>query len=165
MRALTNPERKALAHVSERLRVDPINLAALIEFESRWNPTIKNPNSSARGLIQFMDATAVDLGYLDSAGLVEAHPSTVSQLLCPVVRYLARYAPFSTDQSLFMAVFYPKFRNAPADQSFPLKVQEVNPGIRIVSDYVEKVWKRAGRISVDDVRVLAPEETVSGVLR
>jgi hypothetical protein len=142
--ALTPGERAALETVAGRLAVSPTWLYNLIQFESRWKPDIKNPLTSARGLIQFLDSTAQDLGYDDSLDLVRQNPTREAQLLGPVYSYLKRYAPFPTEQSLYMAVFYPKARNWPPNQPFPAKVQAVNPGIKTPMDYVAWVRRLAG---------------------
>lgn len=161
MRKLTATEKGALLRVAGDLGVEPRTLAALIQFESRWSPTIKNELSSARGLIQFMDATAYEMGYLGpdtkrpakgaSLALVVAHPDTESQLLGPVLDYLKPMAPYPTDQSLFMAVFYPAARKWPRSREFPELVQLANPGIKTVDDYVKHVWSQVG--DVDSVLV------------
>ena len=148
MRELTPEEKTALLDVAAALKVDPRTLAAEIQFESRWNPRIKNPGSSARGLIQFMDTTAREMGFDGSLDLVLKFPTVPLQLRGPVLRYLKRYAPFPTDQSLFMSVFYPAFRNVDPETEFPERVQAANPGIERVSDYVEHVWNRVGEVSV-----------------
>lgn len=142
--ALSPGEKTALQTVAARLAVSPTWLYNLIQFESRWSPTAKNPRTSARGLIQFVDSTAKDLGYADSADLVDENPTREAQLLGPVYNYLKQYAPFSTEQSLYMAVFYPRARNWPPNQPFPAKVQAVNPGIKTPMDYVSWVRRLAG---------------------
>lgn len=131
----------AVALAASRIGVDPSWLAGLIEFESggRWDPAIRNPYSSARGLLQWLDATARGLGYASSLDLVSRNPTIDAQLRGPVVAYLAPLGPFPSLQSLAMAVFYPAFRTAPADTVFPSNVRAANPGIRTVADYVSKV--------------------------
>ena len=152
MRTLTAAEDGALRHVARELGVEPVLLAALIEFESRWNPQAKNPRSSARGLIQFMDATARGMGYDGSDDLIASHPDTVSQLRCCVRDYLAPQRPFRDEppalpgQSLFLAVFYPAARRWHPDRKFSARVRAANPGIVTVRDYVDHVMRRAGRI-------------------
>lgn len=113
----------------------------LIQFESGWDPTIKNPDprSSARGLIQFIDDTAIWLGYRDSLDLVTQNPTVEKQLDGPVRNYLKRYGPYPTEQSLYMAVFYPRAMFWPEDQEFSEDVQDRNPGIRTPRDYIDKV--------------------------
>ena len=148
MPTLSPSEDRALGEVSAKLGVDKRTLFNLINFESSWNPSIKNPYSSARGLIQFIDSTARGLGYSSSQDLVAKHPTRESQLRGPVYQYLRPYAPFPTQQSLYMSVFYPKFRKVHPQTEFPDSVQRVNPNIRVVQDYVDKVNRKAGNYVV-----------------
>lgn len=130
----------ALRSTAAELGVNPDSLYRLIDFETArtWNPMIKNKNSSARGLIQFTDATAVGLGFADSLDLVTQYPTIVDQLIV-VKRYLSQFKPFPNDQSLYMSVFYPAARNWAPGREFPFMVQRLNPGIKTVADYVNKV--------------------------
>lgn len=134
---------KALQEVSASLGIDPNDLYNLIKFESNWNPQAKNPNSSARGLIQFTDKTAQSLGYKDSLDLVTKNKSIESQLYFPVLQYLSKFKPFPTKQSLYMSVFYPVARNWPLNKEFPDTVKKANPGIVTVADYINKIDKKA----------------------
>lgn len=47
--------------IEEQLGVSANNLMACMKFESDLNPKAKNPQSSATGLIQFMDATVASM--------------------------------------------------------------------------------------------------------
>lgn len=143
---------------------DPAWLDALIMFESGWNPRAYNKVSGATGLIQFMPRTMKDFGFLpaDLAARIPAsgavpdalkqevrdaflarYPTVEAQMQGPVAKYLARYAPYPTEQSLYMAIFYPAFRGASLTQTFPDTVQAQNPGITTVGDYVKKVRRTA----------------------
>lgn len=138
---LIDREKVALLAVASALSVDPEWLYQLIDFESGWNPAAKNPYSTARGLIQFTDTTARRLlGYSDADQIVENFPDRVSQLQGPVYKYLAQYAPFPSQQSLAMAVYYPAYRSVPADTAFPADTLKNNPGIVTVNDYLKKVF-------------------------
>lgn len=137
-----------LLSITKKLNANPEHLFQLISFESGWNPTIKNPTSSARGLIQFIDSTAKGMGYAGSADLVAKHPTISSQLTTPVYNYLKPMMPFPTKQSLYMAVFYPAYRNKPADTLFPANVRKANPGIDTPADYIAYVDRRASKIPV-----------------
>jgi soluble lytic murein transglycosylase-like protein len=150
--SLSAEETKALNNVATKLNVDPKYLTALIDFESGWNPKAHNPNSSARGLLQFIDSTAQSLGFISSLDLVNKNPDRVSQLNGPVYKYLKQFAPFKTSQALFMAVFYPKAMNWPATQAFPDTVRSKNPGINTPADYVKHVFSR---LNVDFVEKTA----------
>jgi hypothetical protein len=142
MYVLSSEDRAALVETAARLGVAPDTLESLIAFESNFRPAAKNPYSSARGLIQFTDATAAGLGYRDSADLVAKHPTRAAQLRGPVAAYLTKYKPFPTVQSLHMAVFYPAARAWGAWQPFPVNVQAVNPGIKTPGDYMAQVARR-----------------------
>jgi len=131
-----------LYEVAQEVGTNPDWLDRLIDFESGWDPQAYNPRSSAKGLLQFTDATARELGYESSEDLVTRSPDALSQLQGPVRRYLAKYAPLDTDQRLFMAVFYPLAMDWSLDREFPDNVQKANPGIVTVADYIRKVWRR-----------------------
>jgi hypothetical protein len=139
---MTSTESASLQITASRLGVSYPDLVNLIQFESGFNPQAKNPYSSARGLIQFTDSTAQELGYKGSADLVKKNPTTIDQI--PIVeQYLSRYRPFSGKQSLYMAVFYPAARNWPSGQVLPDSVRAVNPGINTPGDYVNHVERNA----------------------
>jgi hypothetical protein len=137
----------SLAITSTALGIPSEWLARLINFESSGNPQARNKISGARGLIQFLHSTAKSLGFADADDLVTRYPDRESQILGPVYKYLKQFAPFPTEQSLYMAVFYPKARKWPLNQPFPQEVQRVNPGIITVLDYVSRVKKRSSTLS------------------
>lgn len=58
---------RKVASISKDINCNPKDLVALMKAESGLNSKAKNPNSSASGLIQFMDATAKDLGTTTAA--------------------------------------------------------------------------------------------------
>ena len=133
--------RKALESTASRLDFPVAWLDRLIQFESSYDPQAQNPDSSARGAIQFMDDTAQDMGYNSSKDLTAKNPTIEGQIEGPVYEYLKRYVPFPTEQSLFMAVFYPIYRDAPADLAFPPHVQAVNEPIKTPGEYMAFVNK------------------------
>jgi len=120
----------------------PDDLNALIAFESNYDPQAKNPLSSAKGLLQFTNATARTLGYADSTDLINKNPDFSSQIQNAVIPYLKLYAPFPTQQSLYLSVFYPAARDWQPHAVFPANVQAVNPGIKTVQDYINRVNSR-----------------------
>lgn len=148
----------ALEKVAALRGISVPSLAALIHFETagKWDPAIGNPNSSARGLIQFTNATAQGLGYKDSADLVAKNPTITAQLMGPVNEYFKKaFASIphnGTDQDLFMSVFYPAYRRKPAGALFPDNVIKANTykaggkvtSIRTPADYVAYVYGKAG---------------------
>lgn len=135
--ALTAPQAGALNQAAATLEINPDWLFAVVNHESGWNPSIKATTSSARGLLQFIDATAQDLGYSDSADLVAKNPTVEAQLVGPVVDYLSAYKPISSLADLAAVVFYPAARKNPG-APLPAAVQKANPGIITLQDYVDK---------------------------
>lgn len=142
----------ALKYVAEKLGVPTDWLTAVINFETAgtWNPRIKNPLSSGRGLIQFMDATSRALGYRDSLDLVAKHPTIQSQLRGPVLKYFQQWKePAKDKQDFYFRVFLPEMRKAPLDTVIyagqPVKqaaFRKANPGIETVGDYYRKLESR-----------------------
>lgn len=55
----TSKKAKSILKVAKEIGVDPNDLAAVISFETggTFSPSVKNPNSSATGLIQFMEGS------------------------------------------------------------------------------------------------------------
>ena len=131
----------ALEETAKNLNVNPIWLWSLIQFESNGNPAARNKISGARGLIQFMPATAREMGYKSADEIVLKYPTFDAQLKTPVYKYLAKYAPFPTKQSLYMAVFYPAARKWTPETFFPAIVRQQNPGIDTVQSYINHVEK------------------------
>jgi hypothetical protein len=140
---LSSEVQSKIIEISSDLEINPDDLTRLINFESKFNPQAKNPYSSARGLIQFIDSTAQDLGFADSLDLVTQHPTVIDQLQI-VYEYLSRFYPFKNQQDLYMSVFYPKYRKVDPQTVFPDSIQSVNPGIITVQDYVDFVNRRGG---------------------
>jgi soluble lytic murein transglycosylase-like protein len=128
-----------LESVAKKLNVNSAWLWSLIQFESRGNPAARNPITGARGLIQFLHSTARELGYKDADDLAKKNPTFDKQLAGPVLKYLTRYAPFPSKQSLYMAVFYPAARTWQPSRMFPAAVIDSNPGIYTVQDYINHV--------------------------
>lgn len=138
---LTPQDLQSLNDMAVRLGVSYSDLFSLINFESGFNPLAKNPNSSARGLIQFIDSTAQSLGFTDSLDLVTKNPTIQKQL--PIVeKYLMQFYPFDGKQSLYLAVFYPKYRYVSPETQFPDSVKKANPGINTPADYVAFVERK-----------------------
>jgi len=152
---LTETDKQAFIDVAKELGIPVEWLEAQIAFETAgtYDPKIKNPNSTARGLIQFLNSTAVGLGYKDSLDLVNKHPSVSSQLRGPVLRYYKPYAPFANEKEFAFTVFLPKYRKAALDTVIyaddPLrmaKFRKANPGVVTVGDYFLKLKKRYANV-------------------
>lgn len=144
--------------LASELKINPEDLFQLIYFETAgtMNPKIENPKSSAKGLIQFTDASSRKLKdssgskYISSfdlitkCGTVECQLSTPSRnnnLGGPVYQYLRKFKNLNTKEKLFMAVFYPNAIGK-GDYEFSKEISELNSGISKVSDYVKQADAR-----------------------
>lgn len=93
-----------------KIRDKDLMLTMYFETAGTFSPSIKNPNSSATGLIQFMSSTAKALG-TTTADL--AKMSNVQQLDY-VYRYLKPYSGRMVDWlDVYLAVFYPAAMGKP----------------------------------------------------
>lgn len=151
-------EAQIITEAARRIGTKPEWLDALINFETggTYSTNIKNPRSSAIGLIQLTNAPARDMGFADSTAAVEAYPDFKSQMFNIVVPYFEMKKKqngidnYMKKQSLYMAVFYPAYWDWPADSLFPIEVRNVNPGINTPQDYINFVDKR---IKTDTLKV------------
>jgi tape measure domain-containing protein len=80
---------RGVAGIAQRIGVKPEWLLNVMAFESGFNPKAANPNSPARGLIQFMNPTARRLGFKNSSQITQL--SAMQQL--PLVEQY--YKPFA----------------------------------------------------------------------
>lgn len=130
---------EALSTLSKWMGVDKTWLDTVIRFESTWDPLARNDKTGARGLIQFTNETAHDLGYKTADEIVKTYPTVGAQLLGPVAAYFKlpkAKGPWPTKQSLYMSVFYPSYRNVTPDTMLPSLARSKNPGIDTVQDYM-----------------------------
>ena len=100
------PFLSAVDQVATRVGVNPNDLLRVIEFETAgsWSPAVKNPNSSATGLIQFLDSTAKSLGTTTEA-LAKMNRS---EQMGYVQKYLNQYkGRIRNFGDLYMAIHYP----------------------------------------------------------
>jgi hypothetical protein len=122
--------------ICKGLQLDPDFLMSCMAFESgeTFSPSVKNPHSSATGLIQFMDATAKGLGTTTAA---LAKMSAVDQLDY-VEKYFKSYAgKLKTIEDTYMVILYPKAvgkENTYAVFTKPSKMYDVNSGLDADND-------------------------------
>ena len=124
---ITSDKEQALQEVAQELKIPSKWLHDLIQYESRHDPlkANKTKGQSAKGLIQFIDKTAVWLGYSSSQNLIDTHPEYIDQLKNPVLTYLKKWAPFKDNVEFYNSVFRPGDRFTP-NRVFSEKVQEKN---------------------------------------
>ena len=93
--------------ISQKLKIKPDYLIACIAFESAetFSPSVRNPNSSAVGLIQFLESTAKDLG----TSTKELAQMTALEQLDYVEKYFKSYSGKLTSvEDVYMVIFYPQ---------------------------------------------------------
>jgi len=151
---LNTIDNRALTNIAQKLGIPSKRLYVLINFESSFNPQAINKYSGAAGLIQFMPATARDMGFYSQYDLINKYPTIKSQLEGPVYNYLLRYKPYVNAQSLFMAVFFPRARTWPGFKAFPDYVKKGNPGINTPNDYIAKAYRRSGLTYLSPLLIL-----------
>ena len=144
--------RRAFAALVERLGwdVDQADaLASVIEGESGWQPSIVNGTTRATGLIQFMPATAVQLG----TTVEQLGAMTVAEQLEFVERYLRGAAALGgrpvvalTPADVAIATFVPAHIGKPDDF---VAFASPSPGYRANAGLDKD---RDGRIKLGEVR-------------
>lgn len=158
-----------ITRIAERVGTRPQWLDALINFETAgtYSPTIENRRDpEARGLIQFRNAASRDLGFRDSADLVQTLDTFHNQMYGAVLPYLEmrkkKYGPLDTQHALYMAVFYPRYITEPPDTLFPEHVREANPGIDTPADYIRFVNRRLKTEFLSFPKILIPPTVAVG---
>jgi hypothetical protein len=134
---------------SDHLDIMPEGLMVVMNNESGESASIKNPNGSATGLIQFTEATAKGLG-TSTAAL--AQMSNVDQLDY-VYKYLKPYADdINTPADTYLAVFYPEALYKDDTWQFPDWVVQGNPifdtnhdGILTKGEFIQYVNDKYGQ--------------------
>ena len=135
------------------LGVDPMFVADLIYFESKFDPAAKNlAGSGATGLIQFMPPRAKALGTTTE----ELAKMTAKEQMKYVKKYfsadnlgagnLKKLRDNPTRQNLNMAVFYPKGIGQDPSTELPQEYQAQNPGIKTLADYTTKQMEQLGEV-------------------
>ena len=154
--ALNLAESEAFFDLCEKISCNPEALYRLIQAESGWDPYAKNPikGQSAKGLIQFINATARDLGYASSEDLVNKNPTIEEQLRGPVLEFFQFWqrdkglSSYNTDEDLFMTVFRPSYVGLDPRTEFPAHVRKVNPNINTPRDYINSIYKKSKNVKI-----------------
>jgi len=143
--------RAALVRMARKLGLSADAIAAVMALESGFNPQAVNPNGGATGLIQFMPATAVNLGTTAAA----LRGMTAIEQLLYVERYFQgnpRLKAGSRAGDYYMATFMPGFMGLPDATPIAFrgdKIYSVNKGLDQNAD---------GIITVGDVRGVLESE-------
>lgn len=154
----TETMKRKIQETASKLSIPYEWLYNLIRFESAgtFDPFVKNPYSSARGLIQIIDSTAKLAFGVDSLTLSNRYPTFESYMDNVVYPYLKRYAPYPTKQSLYMQIFLPSMRNVPPNTPIPARYQSVNAGIITVQDYIDHADRKLSATVKDAARKVQP---------
>lgn len=148
-----------LIKLCNSLGLEYSDLFSLIAYETAgtFSAKITNPNSGARGLLQFTNSTsrkirARDGRYLNNADELVAEYSTAIQQLempgldsrygGPVYQYFSKFGVPKNKRELYLSVFYPIAVNWPDSRILPKEVTDGNPGIVTVGDYVKMIERR-----------------------
>lgn len=94
----------ALEKTAAVIDIHPDWLAAVMSFESGFNPAAVNSQSNATGLIQFMPSTAKNLGTTVSA----LRAMSFQEQLPYVIKYFGEKAGLRSLEDTYLKVFYPK---------------------------------------------------------
>ena len=117
-------------HAGAGAGADVNELAWVIEKESGWDPRAVNPQSDARGVIQWMPKTRKALGMPDP------FPETLTDQAPWVASYLSRLGAIPKGD-LYLAIFYPAALGKPDDTvlfKVGTKGWKQNPGLRTGGD-------------------------------
>lgn len=119
---------KKVCYISKELGLNPDWLMAVMYMESRFNPNAKNPNSTAKGLLQWIDSTSKSNFGIPSAEI----PTNPLRQLDFVYDYfkgrLSKTKP-QTFLDFYLMVFYPKAVNKPGNFKFSEQAVEKNKGL------------------------------------
>ena len=151
--------------IEDQLGLKTEYLMPCMMFESGLNPKAKNPQSTATGLIQFMEATAKRLGTTTAA---LAQMSGTRQLAY-VYKYFREYADRGFDlrswslEDTYMAILWPAGIGKPMEFSVfaqATRAYEVNKGLDLDKDgFVTK------REATEKIRKLAMQGLLDGNVR
>lgn len=109
---------------------DPNWLMFLMGFETRYtfSPSIKNPTSTATGLIQFLESTARDLGTTTA----QLRLMSAEDQLDYVYKYLdKKNKKFSSYHDLYLAIIYPAAIGQPDTYELDADASMANLGFDI----------------------------------
>lgn len=103
-------------------------LMAVMNFETAgtFSPSIRNPHSTAVGLIQFLESTANELGTTTAALGAMSALAQLDYVQEYYKRRIKQYGHFTCVCDCYLAVFYPKAIPQPLSFSFPRSVAQVN---------------------------------------
>jgi LPXTG-motif cell wall-anchored protein len=141
---------KKVNSISKELGIQPNWLMAIMYFESAktFSPSIKNKDTNAVGLIQFMPSTAVGLGTSTS----QLEKMTAVQQLDFVKKYLLPYkSRMKSYVDTYFSVFFPLAIGKPND--WVLKTNNLSAGL-IARQNPAFDTNKDGKITVGEVKAV-----------
>ncbi len=163
--------------VSNRLKIAPEWLMAVMHAESRFNASILNhKGSGATGLIQFMPATAKDFGIT----VEELKKLDAVNQLDYVYRYLnskrRQYKAYESLTDLYLAILYPKAMTGSSCYTLYAKGSKAyaqNSGldedkdgrvtVQDIDSFLQRLYPTAYAINQDQGNVFSDESTYNTV--
>lgn len=133
-------------NVAKLLEVPPEWLMAVMYSESRFNAKVENfRGSGAVGLIQFMPATAKDMGTTTQAIANMSHVEQLEWVWRYLNAYKVKYGNYKSLADFYLAILYPKARTGDMCYTLyakPSKAYDQNIGLDEDKD---------GRVTVSDI--------------
>ncbi len=156
--------RERVIWIGDQLGMDASDLMSCMAFESgrTFSPKVRNPQSSATGLIQFMHQTALDLG--TTTGKLAA--MTAEDQLNYVYKYFLPYkGRLKNIADIYMAILWPKGIGQPMD--YPLFIKggsayAVNAGLDKNKDAQVSKAEAAAKVMAMLAEGLEPENAWEG---
>lgn len=151
--------RRRVLAIAAGIGIDPSWLMACMAFETgrTFSPSVRNPASSATGLIQFMAATARDLGTTTDA----LAAMTAEAQLDYVARYFAPYrGKLRSLSDVYMAILWPAAVGKPDDAVLwdaDDRAYLVNRGLDLDKDGAVTKGEAAGKVAALLAEGLRPE--------
>lgn len=127
-----NDNRQAFASrviaIAANLNIEPDWLMVVMNFETagKFSPSIKNPSSGATGLIQFMPATAIELGTTTDELAMMSNVEQLDYVEKYFRMQIRRHGTIDNIAEAYLAVFYPAAISWAMDDVFPQKVYRQN---------------------------------------
>lgn len=141
---------------------DVNNLMACMAFETgeRFTAKVKNPVSSATGLIQFMDATAKDLGTTTAKLAAMTAEDQLNYVFKYFEKMIKARGPIRSLDDCYMAILWPNAIGKPSEYKLWVKgssTYAVNSGLDKNKDSVVTKAEAAAKVMEKLVKGLQPE--------
>jgi hypothetical protein len=122
--------------ICSTLGFPPDWLMIVMNFETggTFSPSVKNPGSSATGLIQFMSSTALDLGTTTAKLAAMTNVEQLEYVYKYLVMVQRQRGSFNNLVDVYLAVFYPASIDDGLDYVYPDSIYAANKGFDLNKD-------------------------------